>query len=161
MSTVFRKATDGDLPAVLALYRSVLGTEGCTWDEDYPSEREAKGDLSSGGLYVFESDGKLIGAISVLSGEEFDGLAGWRGESGGSCELSRLAVSTEEQGKGRAKTVAREALKEARKKGYTSARLLVSKVNRAAVGLYRSLGFDFVGECHKYGIDFFACEKIL
>lgn len=97
MSTAFRKATDGDLPAVLALYRSVLGTEGCTWDEDYPSEREAKGDLSSGGLYVFESDGKL----------------------------------------------------------------LVSKVNRAAVGLYRSLGFDFVGECHKYGIDFFACEKIL
>lgn len=145
MSTAFRKATDGDLPAVLALYRSVLGTEGCTWNEDYPSEREAKGDLSSGGLYVFESDGKLIGAISVLSGEEFDGLA----------------VATEEQGKGRAKTVAREALKEAGKKGYTSARLLVSKVNRAAVGLYRSLGFDFVGECHKYGIDFFACEKLL
>lgn len=97
MSAIFRKATVTDIPAVLALYRSVLGTEGCTWDEDYPSETEAEGDLSSGGLYVFESDG----------------------------------------------------------------RLLVSKVNRAAVGLYRSLGFDFVGECHKYGIDFFACEKVL
>ncbi|MEI3152080.1 MAG: hypothetical protein V8S82_00130 [Eubacteriales bacterium] len=82
---------------MLALYRSVLVTEGCTWDEDYPSEREAKGDLSSGGLYVFESDG----------------------------------------------------------------RLLVSRVNLAAVGLYRSLGFDFVGNCHEYGIDFFACEKAL
>lgn len=39
--------------------------------------------------------------------------------------------------------------------------LLVSRVNLAAVGLYRSLGFDFVGDCHEYGIDFFACEKVL
>lgn len=31
----------------------------------------------------------------------------------------------------------------------------------AVLALYRSLGFDFVGECHKYGIDFFACEKLL
>lgn len=82
---------------MLALYRSVLGTESCTWDEDYPSERKAKDNLSFGGLYVFESDG----------------------------------------------------------------RLLVSRVNIAAVGLYRSLGFDFVGDCHEYGIDFFACEKVL
>lgn len=31
----------------------------------------------------------------------------------------------------------------------------------AVLALYRPLGFDFVGECHKYGIDFFACEKLL
>lgn len=161
MSAIFRKATVTDIPAVLALYRSVLGTEGCTWDEDYPSETEAEGDLSSGGLYVFESDGRLIGAVSVLSGEEFEGLAEWHGGSGGSCELSRLAVAPEEQGKGRAKVIVSEALKEARKNGYTSARLLVSKMNLAAVGLYCSLDFDFVGECHKYGIDFFVCEKVL
>lgn len=42
----------------------------------------------------------------------------------------------------------------------SNGRLLVSKVNLAAVGLYRSLGFDFVGDCHEYGIDFFACEKV-
>lgn len=40
-------------------------------------------------------------------------------------------------------------------------RLLVSRVNLAAVGLYRSLGFVFFGDCHEYGIDFFACEKAL
>ena len=31
----------------------------------------------------------------------------------------------------------------------------------AVLALYRPLGFDFVGECHKYRIDFFACEKPL
>ena len=26
---------------------------------------------------------------------------------------------------------------------------------------YRALGFDFIGECHRYNADYFVCEKLL
>ena len=37
---VFRKAGKSDAETVLALYRAVIGTPYCTWDESYPGEEE-------------------------------------------------------------------------------------------------------------------------
>ena len=41
----FRKAVKEDLPLVLQLYKSVIGTPGCVWDEEYPNEETLKEDF--------------------------------------------------------------------------------------------------------------------
>ncbi len=47
---VFRKAGKSDAETVLALYRAVIGTPYCTWDESYPGEEEIRNDLACGTL---------------------------------------------------------------------------------------------------------------
>lgn len=36
----FRPADYDDIPEVVAIYRSLVGTPGCTWDFDYPSRKQ-------------------------------------------------------------------------------------------------------------------------
>ena len=61
---IFRKADASDAKTVLALYRAVIGTPFCVWDESYPGETEIQGDLAAGTLYVLARDSEVIGAIS-------------------------------------------------------------------------------------------------
>ncbi len=63
---VFRKAQMGEGEHIAALYKAVIGTPFCTWDESYPGATEIMGDLSAGSLYVLEEDQELIGAISIV-----------------------------------------------------------------------------------------------
>ena len=64
---ILRRAVAGDVPAVLGLYRSALGTPGCAWDDEYPNEYIAERDLESGGLYVYTDARGIAGAVSVES----------------------------------------------------------------------------------------------
>lgn len=45
-------ATRSDADDVLALYRSLIGTSGCTWHADYPTAENIAHDLANGTLYV-------------------------------------------------------------------------------------------------------------
>lgn len=42
-----------------------------------------------------------------------------------------------------------------------SIHLLAVKKNTPVVRTYSALGFDFIGECHRYGADYYVCEKLL
>ena len=48
---IFRKADASDAKTVLALYRAVIGTPFCVWDESYPGETEIQGDLAAGARF--------------------------------------------------------------------------------------------------------------
>ena len=75
---IFRKADASDAKTVLALYRAVIGTPFCVWDESYPGETEIQGDLAAGTLYVLARDSEVIGAISIVPENETDNLDCWK-----------------------------------------------------------------------------------
>ncbi len=103
---VFRRARNEEAAQILALYRSVTGSEFCTWNEFYPGEEEIAADLSAGNLYVLEDrpgtendleavwgsesskdqleeggspsqGGSIVGAASVVPENELDDLEFW------------------------------------------------------------------------------------
>lgn len=53
----FRQAASADADAVLGLYKSVVGTPLCVWNDVYPTEFDINNDLAAGTLYVLERDG--------------------------------------------------------------------------------------------------------
>lgn len=46
----FAQASGSDKTAILAIYRSAIGTEGCTWSMDYPNEEILQEDYRNQGL---------------------------------------------------------------------------------------------------------------
>lgn len=49
-------------------------------------------------------------------------------------------------------------LEELRRQGVSSVHLLAAKAYPPAVKTYRALGFAFLGECHRYGADYYIFE---
>lgn len=156
-----RPASHDELDAVCELYASCIGRDGCTWNEYYPSREDAENDLGSGCLYVGVHDGKVIATISVVPENELDGQKFWNIDDGKTREIARIAVSRLYEGHGYAKALVSRIIDILRTENCTAVHLLVAKRNINAVRLYRSLGFEFVGECFMYGNDYYACEMKL
>ena len=157
----FGKADMSDMENILALYDGVRGGEFCVWDEGYPNRERAQSDISAGGLYVLRNGSIILACASVEPETEDDDLGVWRICDGTHREVARVAVDASHQGKGLAKKIMamlEEALIE---EGVRSIHLLAGKKNTPAVRTYRALGFDFIGECHRYGADYYICEKLL
>ena len=54
------RATHNDIPQIVSIYRGLIGTPGCTWDEDYPGKESAERDINNGWLYIFKSKTRLL-----------------------------------------------------------------------------------------------------
>lgn len=158
---VFRKADFGDTEKILALYAEVRGGKFCVWDEGYPNRARAEEDIAAGGLYILERGGEIFACASVEPKTEDDDLPEWRVCNGTHREVARVAVALSMQGKGLAKKIMAHLIDELRAEGVKSVHLLAGKKNTPAVRTYRALGFDFIGECRRYGADYYICEKIL
>ena len=75
------QATIDDKPYIMALYTEAIGSEGCTWNEDYPSEETMDSDLARGDAYVWKDEtGELLGAISIDDDHVVEELPCWSGE---------------------------------------------------------------------------------
>ena len=157
----FRKAYFGDIEKILALYQDVRGGKFCVWDAGYPNRERAEADIAAGGLYVLSRGGEILACASVEPETEDDDLPEWRICDGTHCEIARVAVASAHQGKGLAKKIMAFLADALRAEGVKSIHLLAGKKNTPAVRTYRALGFDFIGECHRYGADYHVCEKIL
>ena len=88
---IFRKATQADRAAIYALYRSLVGTPRCTWDENYPGWLQINEDLAAGGLYVMAQGDSILGAISIVAENELDALPCWKCRM--AKEIARVAVT--------------------------------------------------------------------
>lgn len=102
MSIQFRTAVPTDRDAVLALYRSVIGTPYCTWDEEYPGPEWVEMDTQAGGLWLLTDEHDLLGAISVVEENELDELDLWQFKDHAK-EIARVAVAPSRRGQGLAK----------------------------------------------------------
>ena len=101
----------------------MIGSEFCTWNEFYPGREEIEADMSCGNLYVLTEEEKTRGTagLTVKIGlserrpsfreNELDDLEFWsRPETAGNreekaCEIARIVVAPEYQGKGLAKKI--------------------------------------------------------
>lgn len=158
----FERAAEGDKAEILALYKSKVGTEYCTWNEHYPSACDIDRDVACGSLFIYKNEcGRIIGTISLgdLSETENEGLA-WS-NMGKSVALSRLCVANEYLGRGLGVDILRLCYAECRKRGYAYARILASKANKITMHMYEKLRYRTVGDCNMFGIDFRGFEVTL
>ncbi len=146
----FRLAETADRERIFSLYQAAIGTEGCTWDDTYPSREMMDDDLSRGGLFCAERDGILVGAISIDDDPYTDALDVWDEALMPAAELARVVVSEECRGEGIAPRMFREMHGILRERGYRSAHYLVSPENQKALHAYETLGYRFVGTADLY-----------
>lgn len=158
----FTKATADDKEEILALYRSLVGTEYCVWTLDYPTEEEVEGDLSRDGLFCMkDSEGKIVGTISIDQDEAVEKLPCWSEALQPGAELSRLGVRIENQNQGIARKLLQHGMEELKRRGMKSVHFLVCKTNKKAIRSYDKLNFNVVGDCEMFGNVYWCYEKSL
>lgn len=153
-------ATRKDARTIRELHRSVLGTEGCTWNEDYPGDLELFGDLGEGRLFIWGDESRMIGAVSLVEPRELDEFECLHPVAD-ACEFARVVISPAMQGRGEAGKMLTAFLQLMKDRGFGSVNISVAKCNHKARRLYEHLGFTARGEVFLYGHDFFLMKKIL
>jgi ribosomal protein S18 acetylase RimI-like enzyme len=156
----FRLAEQGDEVNILKLYRSIVGTEGCTWDEEYPSMLNILADIEMKSLYcVTDHSGEIIAAVAAGPFDELNDLI-WDSRLKNPCELARIGVLPLFQRSGIASKLLGQVLQDCKRRGYDGMRFLVSKTNYNVLALYHKFGFQEVGEVFRYGHDFYCYNKV-
>ena len=148
------------IPCVLSLYEEAKKDEFCVWNEHYPTIEHVTADVMAKGLYLLVRGDDVIGCVSVESVPEDDDLP-WRICDGTHREVARLTIAPCHRGHGYASKMMLLLMEELQRQGARSVHLLAAKCNPPAYRTYRSLGFDFFGECYRYGTDYYICEKLL
>lgn len=157
---IFREAKKDEAQAINNLYKSVMGTIYCTWDDIYPGKIEIEEDLAADTLFVLERNSEIIGAVSVVPKNEMDAFDCWKARKN-TRELARVVISPAEQGKGLSRVLIDGVILELRKTETVAVHISVAKVNIPAIKLYKKYGFDFCGEAYMYGNNYYLCEKML
>jgi len=159
-SCVLTPAQKEALPQILKMYRSYIGTPGCTWNILYPNEAILYNDFLSGNLYVLRRGKHLIGAGAVADANQLDALDCWaQKENAG--EIARIVIAKAYQGKGYGRQLIRKLCSRLEHNGCKAVRLLVSPENHRALSLYQKAGFQNKGKYFLYEHDYFAYEKKL
>ncbi len=162
MNLVFASATEEDQEEILSLYRSAIGTEGCTWSMEYPNEDILKDDIEHQRIFCMKNQsGEIVGIISIDVDEEVGKLACWTEGLKPAAELARLGVKRQYQNMGIAKLLLEGAMRELVRRGYKGVHFLVSKTNEKAIRAYAGMGFRVSGECNLYGENWWCYEKEL
>ena len=139
-----RFATEHDKEEIFQLYRSLVGTPGCSWDEDYPALEDIESDLAQHALYVLCStkektdSPKILAAVAAGREEDLETVTCWSKDIQHPCGLSRLGVRREFQNQGLATELVRAMDQEALRRG-----------------------FDSCGETAMFGINWWCYEKAL
>ncbi len=149
-----------DEEAVMGMYRAMIGTDGCTWNLDYPNPEDFQSDVADERLFCLKDErGELIAVISIDKDPLVDALPVWMKTDAPSGELARLAVRIDYQNQGIARQMILAAMEVLRLRGYKSARYLVSKTHTKALASYAKLAFTCVGESDVYGHEWYCYQK--
>ena len=151
----FLLASYDDIPEIVCIYHSLIGTPGCTWDLDYPSRTTAESDINSRSLYILKKNDRIVAVASV---GEFNELGHLQWTPNNPCELARIGVIPMMQKQGIGTVILQNVIKLVQEKGFDGIRMLVSKTNPAALALYDKNGFVKCGEVFMFDIDFFCYD---
>jgi ribosomal protein S18 acetylase RimI-like enzyme len=157
----FMLADCDDVPEIVNLYHSLIGTPGCTWDLEYPSKESAQSDIGAGCLYILKQSGcisapaKIVAAASAGTLNELGHLR-WKPKN--PCELARIGVLPSAQRQGVGTLILQNVIAAMKGKGFDGIRMLVSKTNPAALALYDKNGFERCGETFMFEIDFYCYQ---
>lgn len=159
-SGTLRPAKREELPAILRMYRSVIGKRGCNWSVTYPNEVTLYEDFNTGNLYVLCRGKTIIGAGSIVPKNELDDLNCWyyRDEPR---EIARIVIKPEYQSKGYGKQLVNKLCHKLEYMHCQVVHLLASTNNHHAQNLYRETGFQNKGQCERYDHTYYAYERKL
>ena len=151
-----------EFPTIHALYRSVFGQEGCTWDDSYPDAEILTADISRGDLFCAKNaDGEAIAAIVLDYDPAVEELTCWDPELQPVCEVMRLVVRQDYQNRSIARMMLTFGMQEVKRRGFAATHFLVSQTNERALHSYAKLGFHNAGEAELFGNKWFCYEKDL
>lgn len=151
-----------DYEQVLMLYKEALGTEGCVWNENYPSEVLLAEDIKQQDLYgLYDESDCLIAAIAKDRDAEVDALPFWSKTAQPAAEIARVVVAQTHKNRGIARLMMKQFLEVLRERGFMSAHYLVASQNEPAKRAYQALNFSMVGETDLFGHHYFCYEKKL
>ena len=153
----FSLANHDDIPAIIGIYHSLIGTPGCAWNLDYPDIETAESDINNKGLYVLKSAGEIIAVTSISEPDELAHLS-WKPEN--PCELARIGVIPAMHNQGIGSIILQKVINAAKNKNFDGIIMLVSKNNPAALALYNKHGFEKCGETSMFNIDFYCYEMV-
>ena len=149
----FIKASPSDAQEILGLYRSLVGTDGCTWSEEYPNTETIAFDLQQDALYCLRGAKGIAAVASFGAFGELNDLP-WPVALRNPCELARIGVRPALQRRGLAAQLLQHGISHAKEKGFDGIRLLVGCGNPAAQRLYQANGFLRYGTIYRYGCHF-------
>lgn len=130
------------------------------WDDIYPDSKIILSDIQNCQSYGFFCDTHLAGyiALNEQCAEDYDKVT-WVTNDIRPLILHRLAIKSNFQGKGIAKSLINFSENPAKKNGYKSIRLDAFAKNPIAVGLYTGLGYLRSGEVNFRKGLFYCFEK--
>lgn len=153
-------ATFADRDGVMALYSSMIGLPGCTWNAYYPAMDLLEHDLALGNVFVLRgADGALLATIAIDEEGDEDRLPCWTGAPGEYRALARLCVRQDMQGRGIARRMLAFGMEELERRGCLGVHFLVSPNNPRALASYAVFGFRNAGTVHLYDQDWYCYEK--
>lgn len=153
------KALPGDAEEIFAVYDTLKGSPGCTWDEGYPTLDFVRNDIEKrNSLYKVTDGGKIIAAAYLGEFEEIERPECFDPSIVRLGELSRVGVRRGYHRKGVAFKMVTHLLGEAEKLGFDGVVLLVGTENHAAMRLYEKAGFERCGETFLYETHWFCYQ---
>lgn len=157
-TTEIALAGEADADEIAAMYTSLIGFPGCTWDSDYPTLEHVRKDIKNASLYRLEDMGRTVAAAYLGEFEEIERPDCLDKDFKNLGEIARVGVLREFHRKGYAEQLLRHLLEEAPKRGYDGIALLVGRENEAAIALYEKLGFENRGELTLYETDWYCMQ---
>ncbi len=128
-----RLVTDGDMPAVLAIYDEGLATRNATFETTLPTAQQLRSKWLPGLAWVAELDGRIVGWSAVMPVSDRECYAGV-GETS-------VYVTEAARGRGVGKALLFTQVTEADKAGLWTLQTSIFPENRASLALHRSAGF--------------------
>ena len=154
----FQLANYNDIPEIIGIYHSLVGTPGCTWSLDYPNRETAEDDIKNDWLYTLKEHGKIIAAASAGKFDDWSHLQQWKPNN--PCELARIGVSPAFQKQGIGTIILRRIIAAMKEQGFDGMRFIVSKTNPAALALYDKNGFERCGETFVFDMDWYCYQMV-
>ena len=156
-----RKAKIEELDEIFAIYKSLLGFEGCLWNEYYPSIDDIRKDIELDTMYILKLEDKIIASAHAGIDKELFKLDFFSKDVKKPRDLARVAVSKEYQKQGFARKLIKYIEDELKKQDVDYMFLTVGKSNFKACNLYKSIGYEIKGEKTEFDIDWYCQEKKL
>ncbi len=103
---MIRKATEQDIPAAMNLFtaaKAIMRSSGnlTQWEDGYPNEEIVRSDISKGGAYIVEREGRAVGYFALLPSPEptYSSIQGkWLDDAAPYFVIHRIASSSATHG---------------------------------------------------------------
>lgn len=160
---ILKAADINRLEDIYKLYIDARKTEGCTWNEEYPTKEIIKNDILRGDSFVIinENNNEIIAAISIDDDKLVEEQACWSEELNPAGELARLVITEKYRGNGLAGKLIQGVMETLQKRKFKGAHYLVSPYNTNALRAYKKMGFNDCGRIFLYDHEWICYEKNL